>query len=145
MTRLALIKAFLEEFRFDFGEELPSFDTAMESTASVATMFKSYLMAWRLVLEIVAKANDAIRMKYSDCFRDNISILVRVLFHLLPQRRLVSGHTSDCESLGLPDLASSCLYCLMRYLPALVRSHWGQMDRKNDATIIDRYVVKTGF
>jgi len=138
-----LVEAFLDEFGFDFGESLPLTSSGVIANAQLNNMVKSYLMSWRLVLEVVAGAGDATRMKYSDCFRDNTKLLIRVLFHLLPHKKLVSsssagaGETTD----SLRDLASSCLYCLMRHLPALVRSQWGQMDRKGATAVIDRFTA----
>jgi len=149
ITTEPLISAFLDEIGFDFGESLPpslvpvSGSTSTAGNPQLAKWFKSYLMTWRLVLQIVAEANDVVRMKYSDCFRDNIKLLVRVIFHLLPARKIISdikeGEVGEVS--GLADLSSSCLYCLMRYLPAVVRSQWGQMERKSDSAIIDKFTT----
>ena len=116
-----LIEALLDECGFDFGEALPP-SLVSGNSSQLGIIFQSYLMVWRLVLQIVAEGNDVVRMKYSDCFRDHIKLLLRVIFHLLPLRRIVSD-IGDVVS--LPDLSSSCLYYLMRYLPAVVRSQWG--------------------
>ena len=63
-----------------------------------------------------------------------------MLFHLLPHKKLVSSGGGETDS--LQELASSCLYCMMRYLPALVRSQWGQMpERKGATAIIDRFTA----
>ena len=131
-----IVDVFLKEFGFDFGEVLPL--SGIPVSSAFHTAAKTYLMTWRLLLEVVTFASDNLRMKYSEAFRNHLSTLLAALFHLMESKKPIGDDGGLDWSLSA--LASSVFYRLLKHLPAMLRSYWNSMEKKH-AALVEKFTM----
>ena len=130
------VGAVLQEWRV--GEPAPT----IPAGCAAHTEALAFLLAWRVLLALVAAAGEELRPRYAEFLRarGHLPTLLDLLFTLLPA---TTDSTSFLPSLSptaappdeLQQVAGSCWVAVCRHLPTLARHWWQAQDRPAAAAV----------
>lgn len=125
-----------------FGEHLDMTGDTEAQNVSLALM-----LAWKLLLQLFRELPQEKRVEYAKYIRQNkmVDNLLGVLFRLIPLKSPGTVVSDDCEPVigrfagqrTIQVLASDVCYCLMQWMPAIVRQWWNSLDKRQSA-IVDK-------
>eukprot|EP00096_Caligus_rogercresseyi_P013909 TRINITY_DN6482_c0_g1_i1.p1 TRINITY_DN6482_c0_g1~~TRINITY_DN6482_c0_g1_i1.p1 ORF type:complete len:629 (-),score=166.11 TRINITY_DN6482_c0_g1_i1:128-1747(-) len=132
-----IVKNIFEEF--SFGEPVIINESVDES---VKVYLRAYLYTCRLLLELVASANQELRPSWTEFIRnrDFLNSLVPVLFSLMRINES-RQHYTDANSTDIQEIAFNIYHDLLKFLPAMFRHWWNNSDHRI-SQIVEKFTIQ---